>query len=373
MIGRNSQLNIWPEALKAIAMASAIHNIEGPSIIPYPNLSDLKDGAGGIDAELADRVAQIRAAYNETCSLPCWWGDTITTSTLPPGGWMYRYTFAERGDLVRVTIAWWAETDPFCCYSQLGTDLDLSVITIINPQIVAESSSRWNNYEMVEFVAPETNWYAISIYRQLDLDPEPINWVGTAFVRLHLPNHEYLPIVLKDSVSSPCESLPTATPTIISSLPTPTTISPLPTPTDTPGPTTDWTFSGEVTDLGTSQPVSCADATLYRQQGNTWQAVDSITTGSDGRFTLHYAGSSDSGRFLLLMQYPSGHVPAYVQPGPHFVVVNGQMLMSVEALPPGSYDGHHFYGLRQPNLTPIPGTPTVPLLPTVIPPVTLTP
>lgn len=56
LIHRNLSLNIWPEASRAIIMASATHNIDGPTGIPSGQ--DLRDGAGGINAALADTVAQ---------------------------------------------------------------------------------------------------------------------------------------------------------------------------------------------------------------------------------------------------------------------------------------------------------------------------
>ena len=77
LIHRNSQLQTWPEVVKAIIMASAVHNIEGNQ-----RLSEY-DGAGVIDAPLADQVAQLRqTSTNDPCNSPCWWGIT-TSSSIP--------------------------------------------------------------------------------------------------------------------------------------------------------------------------------------------------------------------------------------------------------------------------------------------------
>lgn len=54
LIHRNWSLNTWPEASRAIIMASATHNIDGPTGIPSGQ--DLRDGAGAINAALADTV-----------------------------------------------------------------------------------------------------------------------------------------------------------------------------------------------------------------------------------------------------------------------------------------------------------------------------
>lgn len=142
-------------------------------------------------------------------------------------------------------------------------------------------------------------------------------------------------------------------------------VTPTPIPTNTPSPTTAWTFSGSVTDSVSSLPVSGATVTLYRLSGLDWQAANTVTTGADGQFNLDYIGPPDPNWFLLLTRYPTGYVPALAQPGSYFFVVSNQILMSTEALLPGEYNGQDFFGLQQPNMTPVPETPTPPPLPTV--------
>lgn len=58
LMQRNSSLRNWPEAIKAILMTSAIHNIEGDSWI-----SDF-DGAGAISVDHADKVVQKETGAN---------------------------------------------------------------------------------------------------------------------------------------------------------------------------------------------------------------------------------------------------------------------------------------------------------------------
>jgi hypothetical protein len=101
LIDRNSALSTWPEAVKAIIMASAVHNIYGPSGIPSGH--DLKDGAGAIDAALADEVTKTRwTSATSPCTDPCWWGFSINNSSFPVGTYLYRYFNASRGERVRV-------------------------------------------------------------------------------------------------------------------------------------------------------------------------------------------------------------------------------------------------------------------------------
>src|SRR5262249_53751265 len=68
MMRANGSLSVWPEALKAILMATAVHNIEGDD-----RLSDV-DGAGGIDAKGAADVARSISgkwgARGYTCNEP---------------------------------------------------------------------------------------------------------------------------------------------------------------------------------------------------------------------------------------------------------------------------------------------------------------
>lgn len=196
LIHRNSALGYWPEAAKAIIMASATHNIIGPTII-VRGQGDLRDGAGAINAALADTVAQLQAQASTTCQVPCWWGHYIDNSNFPVGTDLERTFHADRGNLVRIAIVWWSNADtPGNNYSfdRLDTDLDLRIKDPNNQYIPNMSSLSWdNNYEMVEFVAPQTGDYRI-VVRKVRAD-EPSNYLGIAFVRLH---RVYIPLVLKN-------------------------------------------------------------------------------------------------------------------------------------------------------------------------------
>lgn len=199
LVDRNSSLSIWPEATRAIIMASATHNIEGPSII-VRGQGDLRDGAGAVNADLADRVAQIQGSESGTCYSSCWWGHSITNSGFPVGTDLERRFYADQGDLIRVAIAWWAHADtPGNNYSfdRLDTDLDLR-IKAPNGQWVsgATSLSYDNNYEMVQFLAPQTGEYTIAV-RKHRAD-EDSNYLGIALVRIPLPYRVYLPGVMKN-------------------------------------------------------------------------------------------------------------------------------------------------------------------------------
>lgn len=197
LIDRNAGLSSWPEAAKAIIMASATHNITGPTTI-VGGQGDLRDGAGAINAALADTVAQTRNFSDvDPCTISCWWGLSISNSNFPVGTDLERVFYAKSGDLIRVAITWWAHADtPSNNYSfdRLDTDLDLRIKGPNNQYISNVNSLSWdNNYEMVEFVAPQTGEYKIAV-RKVRAD-EPSNYLGIAFVRLH---RVYIPLVLKN-------------------------------------------------------------------------------------------------------------------------------------------------------------------------------
>ncbi len=197
LIHRNSALRVWPEASRAIIMASATHNVDGPTGIPAGQ--DLRDGAGGINATLADTVAQNwnLSAVNP-CAGSCWWGILINNTDFPVGTYLYRYFTANRGDFVRIAISWWSHADcpsvSNCNYDRLDTDLDLGVHDPDGQQVSGAWSASWdNNYELIEFVAPKTGTYRIAVYKARA--NEPSNYLGIAVVRLR---RIYLPIVLKN-------------------------------------------------------------------------------------------------------------------------------------------------------------------------------
>jgi hypothetical protein len=180
-------------------MASATHNIEGSTGIPSGQ--DLRDGAGGINAALADTVAQTRNLSEvNSCTDSCWWGFYITNdaSDFPVDSYLYRYFTAHRGDFIRIAIAWWANADcaseSNCNFDRLDTDLHLGIQDPDFEWVPGAWSASWdNNYELVEFVAPKTGIYRIAVYKERS--DEPSNYLGIAFVRLH---RVYIPLVLKN-------------------------------------------------------------------------------------------------------------------------------------------------------------------------------
>jgi len=217
---------VWPEALKPIIMASAMHSIEPPSVMQFYDGVDDKDGAGAIDAAMALTIAENRETVDESY-IPCWWGVSITTTNPPVGGALNRYFHVAAGGRVRVAISWFSNSS-----DRLDTDLDLRVFGP-DDQGLWRSLSISNNYEIVEFVAPTSGRYRIEVTKYSSSEDE--NFLGIAWV---VKSRLYFPVILKNYASplrctpdTPCAPAPTAT----SPLPYP----PLPTrvATNTPTPT----------------------------------------------------------------------------------------------------------------------------------------
>jgi hypothetical protein len=142
LINRAPALVAWPEAVKAILMASATHNLEGAS-----RLSEY-DGAGGLNVDLADSIASS--------------GNSYVVGKVQSGAprSFNNYFYATAGQKVRAVIVWDADPNYPSYDIQPGMDLDLNVYTP-SGQWYGFSSSWDNTFEIVEFTAPETGQYRL--------------------------------------------------------------------------------------------------------------------------------------------------------------------------------------------------------------------
>jgi len=191
LMNRDCWLQDYPETVKAIIMASAIHNIEGEA-----RLSD-RDGAGGIDFAAAFQLFEQGA-----------WGHWIIhdiTNPYSPGNIFgdgkeyfqtldHGDTYAEAGERVRAVICW--NSNPSSDYFSSGqdvlaTDFDLQIVDPDGNHLDIWSNSWYNSYEIVDFTASKTGYYQMKVLynpRQgtegFDLDLG-LAWLRTA--RLYVP------------------------------------------------------------------------------------------------------------------------------------------------------------------------------------------
>ncbi len=152
LVSKQPALGSWPEAVRAIVMATAWHNIEG-----LPRLSS-KDGAGGIDAIAAFRVASRLkgVGYN--------YGSLTATSFDANGYYQTQTASALAGQTVRVCLSFDSTPTGGPAYTQdnLLCDLDLYVYGPTGA-LVATSTSSIQPFEIVQFTAPATCAYKVKI------------------------------------------------------------------------------------------------------------------------------------------------------------------------------------------------------------------
>ncbi len=157
---RNTWLQVWPESVKSILMATATTNLEGAA-----RLSE-HDGAGGINANFADQVA---GHANGT------WGGT-SYSCASPAQWIVSNVYVQAGRRVRVAMAWNANPSAPNYSSRPGADLDMSVLGPTNA-VVANSWSWDNTYEIVDFVAPSSGTYKLRVHKySCQYTPKWLGW-----------------------------------------------------------------------------------------------------------------------------------------------------------------------------------------------------
>jgi hypothetical protein len=155
-----------PEAVKAIVMAGAVHNIIDDlnyrSCPSSPIANDCRDGAGGIDAKQTISNVVTPGQYRQRLE---------SASTLPAGNNIDIPVSVTAGKRVRAVIAWdstaactnLGTSSQACASDLLNADLDLSVLNPSN-STVASSSSFQNSAEVVDFVAPTTGTYTIRVH-----------------------------------------------------------------------------------------------------------------------------------------------------------------------------------------------------------------
>lgn len=168
LMQRNSRLTIWPEIIRAVLMATAVHNIEGNS-----RLSDV-DGAGGLVANAAtDLLGDLRRWNGQGYACDNSTPTTLDLTTLSVGP-RTRH---------RVVLSW--DTDP--AFEDYGTrpsaDIDLRVVDALG-RTIASSSSWDNTFEIVEFDSWLAGTYTVQAVKyRCDLP----TWLGWAWHTLPMP------------------------------------------------------------------------------------------------------------------------------------------------------------------------------------------
>ncbi|MCY1082094.1 S8 family peptidase [Archangium lansingense] len=160
LMQRRTALQVWPESVKAILMATAVHNVEGAT-----RLSEL-EGAGSVVTTQADDVARgvdgNWGGISYSCASPTW----TTVATMP--------LWANRP--ARVVITWDTNTSYASYANRPSADLDLQVLSPTGG-VVASSASFDNTYEIGEFTPSVAGNYTVRVRKwSCALTPKWLGW-----------------------------------------------------------------------------------------------------------------------------------------------------------------------------------------------------
>lgn len=144
MIQADPALAAKPEALRALIMATALQNVEGTA-----RLSD-KDGVGAVDFTAALASAE-RGHYTSQY--------VSSSSTFPISFTQY----VHKGERVRFVITWLSNPDGTYTSDPLPADLDLYAYRADGSTLMGASTSSSNNFEIVDFIAPESETYQFRV------------------------------------------------------------------------------------------------------------------------------------------------------------------------------------------------------------------
>lgn len=165
LVQRQSVLGTKPEAVKAIIMASAAHNIEGGRRL------SAKDGVGGISASWADDVARRVMGS---------WGETLYNCTFPNPYNVVNLINLTANLQTRIVIVWSNSPDYTNYSTTTGVDLEL--------EILGPSGQMWtstsldNPFEIVDFFPPVTGTYQLRVRRlRCDFTPPIVAWAYWQF------------------------------------------------------------------------------------------------------------------------------------------------------------------------------------------------
>lgn len=148
MATRDNTLMARPEAVKAVLMASAWHNIEGNEVLSE------KDGAGGVHALAADSV--LRDGQYQY--------GTLTAGSFSGG--VYDVTIpAIAGDETRVCALWFSKANSAYSTDMLDMDLDATLLAP-NGAVLATSADLYNPFEILSFLPPTTGNYKLRLSNQ---------------------------------------------------------------------------------------------------------------------------------------------------------------------------------------------------------------
>jgi hypothetical protein len=144
MVEADPSLNLYPEAITAVLMATALQNIEGGERLSR------EDGVGALDASAA--LVSVERGH--------WASQSISSSTLFP----LEFTqFAYKGERVRYVIRWLSNPNSSYTNDPLPADLDLSAYRSDGTTHITGSALSSDSFEIVDFIAPASETYVFKV------------------------------------------------------------------------------------------------------------------------------------------------------------------------------------------------------------------
>jgi len=144
MLQANSSLISKPEAVTAVILATALHNIEGDARLSRA------DGVGAIVGTAA--LASVERGH--------WNSQFISSATSFP---IQFSQSAHKGERVRFVIRWLSNPNASYTTDVLPADLDLRAYRADGTTLVASSLNSATNFEIVDFVAPASETYVFKV------------------------------------------------------------------------------------------------------------------------------------------------------------------------------------------------------------------
>lgn len=178
LMQRAPALYNWPEAEKAILIATALHNIEGG----VSARSEI-DGAGAVDLAAADTVAANG-----------WWGGFTVSASLfdASGNYAWRTVHLDAGERVRVALAY--DSKPTSDYTSDPLEGDLDLYLLDATSAIVASSAGVDSWEIIDYTVPTSGNYTVRIrnFYGSFVDPETTFagiaiWPGHYFLTPYVP------------------------------------------------------------------------------------------------------------------------------------------------------------------------------------------
>jgi len=146
LLHRKSDLENWPEAVKAIMIASALHNIEGSS-----RKSEI-DGAGAIDMAAGDYIAANDWYDGRSVNGNSFTNQKLTISTI----------HLSEGERFRAALAY--DSNPSSNYTSDPLEGDLDLYLYDSTNTLVASSTGVDSWEIIEWTVAQTGDYTLVVY-----------------------------------------------------------------------------------------------------------------------------------------------------------------------------------------------------------------